>query len=345
MTKTMDYTRYIRLTALLLSVSVFFVLAACSSSDESNTPDPTDGNSGETEESVTLRISTAMDLNNLQMLGFPIFQELVEANSDGRVKVEYVGGPEAIPAFNQGEAIATGAVDMAWVASSYYAEMVPEALVSNFTEFTYEEEIENGAIEYLSSLHEENNIKLIGRAAKGQYSIFLKEEVQSMEDFEGLRIRGTSTYLPLLNALGAVALSMPGEEIYSALERGLVDGTAWASFSITDLALQELIEYRVAPNFNTLDTLIIANLDNWNSIPEDLQTIIQDAAIESYYRMAEELDEHIEKENQLLEEAGVETINLPDGEEFQKLALDESWEWLGETVEDIAELEKYFRKQ
>lgn len=62
---------------------------------------------------------------------------------------------------------------MAWLPTSYYAELVPEALVANFSELTYEEEIERGSIEYLSSLHEQAlNAKLVGRSGMQKYTFY-----------------------------------------------------------------------------------------------------------------------------------------------------------------------------
>ncbi|CAM5184558.1 Solute-binding protein [Ureibacillus acetophenoni] len=110
-----------------------------------------------------------------------------------------------------------------------------------------------GSIEFLSDIHEKKmNAKLVGRSGNAHgnnYTIYLngEREVKSMEDFKGLKIRGTATYAPLLEELGADVISMPGEEIYSALEKGIIDGFTWASYSVLDLGVEDLIAYQVLP--------------------------------------------------------------------------------------------------
>ncbi|RKJ70257.1 hypothetical protein D7X33_23140 [Butyricicoccus sp. 1XD8-22] len=79
------------------------------------------------------------------MLSFPVFKEIVEKESNGRIEVEYVGGPESIPPFNQAESVQNGTIDMGWVAGSYYPDIVPEVLGISFSELSYEQELEKEA--------------------------------------------------------------------------------------------------------------------------------------------------------------------------------------------------------
>ena len=326
--------------ALLFIASILFIVG-CGS-------DNGDNSNGE-DGVYTVRIATAMDRTNPQMAGYPHFERIVEENLGDKVKIQYVGGPESIPAFNQGEAIQNGAIDMSWVASSYYAELVPEALITNFTGYSYEEEREKGSIEYLSSLHEEKmNAVLVGRASElpgGNYTIYLANdiEVNSMEDFDGLRIRGTATYTPLLERMGADTISMPGEEIYSALERGIIDGFAWAAYSVSDLGVEELVGSQVLPKFNRSDQLVLANLDFWNDLPEEIQDGLRDAVIESYYLMQEDISDLEEQEQAELMEHGAKMVELTDGDEYVDIALEASWEWMADRVDDIEALKEYFR--
>ncbi|RKQ35786.1 TRAP transporter substrate-binding protein DctP [Oceanobacillus halophilus] len=328
----------INTTLIAITISLSILLVGCAGDASSK--------GGSDEEVYNLRVATALDLTNNQMDGFPIFKDIVEEKSEGRIQIEHVGGPEAIPGFNQGSAVSNGSIDMSWVFSSYYSENVPEALVSNFTELTYEEELEKGSFEYLSEIHEERmGVKLLGRAAKGKYSIYLNDKVESTEDFEGLSIRGTATYTPLLEGLGADVISMEAGDIYSALERGMIDGFAWANYSVTDIGVQELLKYQVVPDFNTNDLLILINSNTFVELPADLQEIVSEAAVESYFEMAKGVEKVIEDEHKEIEENGAEFIELKDSEKFKEIALENSWEWLETKINsDINELEKYFRK-
>jgi TRAP-type transport system periplasmic protein len=299
------------------------------------------------EEVHTLKIVTAMDLSNPVMAGYPYFEKYLEEHGGGKIKIKYVGGPEAIPPFNQGEAIQNGTVDMAWVPSSYFAELIPEALVANYSELTYEEEIERGSIDYLSSLHEKAmNAKLVGRSGMQQYTIYLEgdQKVESKADLSGLRIRGTGTYLPFIESLGADAISMTGEEIYSGLEKGIIDGYGYSEPSVETLGVTELVTKKIYPLFNRTDNMIIANLESWNRLPVDIQTIITEGTIYAYNEMQKDIEKLIQKENELLESNGAEIVEVTDGEAYVQQARDASWKWLSKRVNDPEELAKYFRK-
>lgn len=322
---------------LLLGFAVIILASACSSSE--------DVKSSENEEKVfTIKTASILDETNVLVKPLNIFKDIVEENSGGRIEIEYIGGPESIPAPNQGEAVQNGTLDLSFNFGSYYAEMVPEVLGINYSELTYEEEIEKGTWDYMNEMHENKNMVTLGRIFPAQFGLFTTEKVESTKDLNGLKIRGSTTYVPTLEAFGAEVLNIEGGEIYSALEKGLVDGVAWATFGVTDIGIEEEIEYQILPHFNKLENIWIMNEDVFNELPENLQEILQESAIEAFYESEEVLEEDYDAEQKVLEDAGVEKITLSDEDEFLKTASDASWKWLDSKVDDPEKLENYFRK-
>ncbi|MFB4164245.1 TRAP transporter substrate-binding protein DctP [Alteribacillus sp. JSM 102045] len=329
------------LSLVIYSFTFLLFVTGCGGESASSSGAQDDGNNNEV---YTLNLATSLDETQVQMAGVPIFEEKVESYSDGRIEINYIGGPEAISGMKQGEAIRSGAIDISWTYSSYYAELIPEVLVTNFTELSYEEELERGSFEYLNELHADMNALILGRTLPSQYRLYLTEEVESAEDLAGLRIRGTSTYVPTLESFGTEAISLESGEVYTALERGMIDGVAYNEFGITDISAEELLEYQVSPSFNTLDGVILMNLDAFEQLPGDLQDVLYTAAIETYYETEEETNDFIEDEKEVLKEAGVEEIKLTNETEFLETSLEASWEWLSERVEDPETLAEYFRE-
>lgn len=324
------------LVLFLVALSALFVLSACGGSTTNTT-----GGS----EKYKIRVALSLDETNPLMLSFPVFKEIVEERSNGRIEVEYVGGPEAIPPFNQAEAVQNGTIDMGWVAGSYYPDIVPEVLGISFSELTYEQELEKGSIEYLSKIHEEKmNVKLIGRAGHGDLTLHVsnEHEIKSSKDLAGLNFRGTSVYVPAIEAAGGSAIALEAGEIYSSLEKGLIDGYGWMNFSLPELGAQELTGYQIEPYIGKADQLILANLNFYNSLPEDLQQLINDAAKEAYFDARDQLDKILEEERKVLTEAGVQFIKLEDAEEYEKLVREKKWEWAATRVNDVEELKSYF---
>ena len=76
----------------------------------------------------------------------PMWVEQIEAGTDGAVQLEWIGGPESIPASEQFDAVSSGVVDIGFNTSSYYGHLMPETLSLHMSPFTPEEERENGLL-------------------------------------------------------------------------------------------------------------------------------------------------------------------------------------------------------
>src|SRR5690606_25205719 len=118
----------------------------------------------------------------------------------------------------------------------------PQALALSISTLSPEEERASGAWEMLSTFHESSiNAKLLGRASVGVgYTIYTSDPVESTQDFAGLRLRGTPTYLPMLNQLDADLMQMPWGDTYTALQQDLVDGFLGPEYGVPALGLTDV---------------------------------------------------------------------------------------------------------
>lgn len=324
------------------------LLTACGSGSSGGGGTETEGEGGSGGENFVLRGATAWPENDIQSTGFFLLQKKVEKASDGRITLEYAGGPESIPPFELGEAVRNGVVDVATISAAYYIPQLPAASALDYSELSPEEERESGALDYMNRLHNETlNAQILSRAgAETSYSLYTKEPVDSMEDFQGLRMRVSPVYVPFIEALGAEPVEMPGGEIYQALERGVIDGFTWPEFGITELGLEEQTACKVTPTYWQIDTVNLMNLDAWNELPPDLQKVVEQAAIEVNEEMAAKVDDYMSEEGEALSKAGVKVCEIPEAEKFTQTADDAGWKWVAENVpsEQAGRLEKLFRK-
>lgn len=328
-------------TCLLLGSLVLFPMACGQGGDGQ-------GEAASEDETFVLRGATAWPETDIQSTGFFLLQEKVEEASEGRVTIEYAGGPEAIPPFELGDAVRNGVVDLAIISAAYYIPELPAASALDYSELTPEEERENGALDYMNELHNETlNAQILSRVSGGtSYSLYTNTPVENIEDFQSLRMRVSPVYVPFVQALEAEAIEMPGGEIYQALERGVIDGFTWPEFGITELGLEEQTACKVEPTYWQIDTVNLMNLDTWNELPDDLQETVEQAAIEVNGEVAAEFEDYVAEEEQSLQEAGVEICEMPEAEEFTQLANDSGWEWVAENVpsEQAEQLEELFRE-
>lgn len=341
---SVNYLYLLIITAFVLMVS----LVACSgptaenttsggSTNAENNEAEGSSNSGNSEssgsdEEVEIRVVTAFPEHDVLSQGYVLFKEYMENNAEN-IKITYIGGPEAIPPFELGEAVRNQVVDIIVTPAAYYSDALPEGLLLSYSELDTEQEIANGAIDYLDQLHQEKlNAKLLGRGSEVKFNFYTLEEINSMEDFEGLNLRGTPTYGPFIEALGAEMISMPGGEIYTSLQRGVIDGYGWGHLGIISEGLHEVTNYVIKPDFYHMDVVLAMNLDKWNELDAGTQQIVMDAIEEMQSRLPDVEAEFAAEEQTIFEEKGIEVIEL--GDEYRDLAYESAWNWMEQHFPD-----------
>ena len=94
---------------------------------------------------VTLRAVSAFQEGTAFAKPFEAFIERVNRDGKGLVKINYIGGPKAMPAFEVGNAVKGGVIDIANVTGAFYTNLMPEAEALKLAERTIQEQRENGA--------------------------------------------------------------------------------------------------------------------------------------------------------------------------------------------------------
>ena len=95
----------------------------------------------------------------------------------------------------------------------------------------------------------------------------------------GLRLRGIPIYREFIQSLGGSVVTLPPNELYTALERNVVDGYGWPITGIFDVALQEHTKYRVDPGFYNVEVGVLVNQATWNRLGAKQKEILQQAAL------------------------------------------------------------------
>ncbi|QBI20081.1 hypothetical protein ER308_11250 [Egibacter rhizosphaerae] len=264
---------------------------------------------------------------------FRLYMDRVEEESDGQIVFEDVAGPETIPTGDQMSTVADGAFDMVLTFTAHAGD-VPEVETAPLSRLTPEEERGSGYYDWFVEAHEERiGVTPIGRATTNSgFQIFSTEPIEGMDDLSGMDIRSHSGYDPFFHALGMETHHMDIGEIYSALDRGVVEAAPYPLY-VYDLGIHEVAEYAVEPAFGTShSTWSYINTDTFEGMSEDLQELMLGVQQD----LEGEIDELIEgwhaEERERLEEAGMEFLSLPEGEaeEFQELYIDSRFEGLVE---------------
>ena len=245
------------------------------------------------------------------------FVDKVNAAGEGVVQIEVRGGPEAIGMFQQPDAVRDGVVDMVYTPGSFYAGALPEKDALVTSNITGAEARANGGIELIDQIHQEKmGVKYLGWFDSGVcYNLWTRDEptldADGNLDVSGLKLRGNAVYNAFFtDYLGAQVIDLPTTEVYSALERGVVDATGWTQIGLIDLKWNVFLNYRIEPCFFSTDLGTIVNLEKWNSLSEESRTILQDVAIAHEAESAAKLGAVRDEDFAKLEEAGMKVVTL-----------------------------------
>ena len=283
-------------------------------------------------EPIVLKAITAWHKTAPDNIPFLLFMETVEKlvaqKYPGELKINYIGGPEAVKTQDQVQALQRGMVDVCYTANAYYVSLMPEVDAMKLSEFTPMEERTRGAWSYWNDLHEKKlKVHYLGRLGHDmKFYLYLTRPIKSA-DLKGLNIRVSPMYLQVIKGLGGNPIVIPPTEVYAALERNVVDGYCWVSVGIRDWGWQRVTKYIVEPGFYRGPNPILVNLNTWNKLPKKFQDLLSDAAIVSEKKAVAYFEDMARKERPLLLREGIQVVELPpaEKEKFLKVAYDEGW--------------------
>lgn len=241
------------------------------------------------------------------------FAERLEEKSDGELNIN-LRGPETVSPFEQLQPVSTGLFDMLFTHGAYHLGETAMAFGMDAVKDDPVARRESGIYELIDAHYQDRNLKLIGvfSAASG-YHFLLSDPIGEDGALEGRKIRASGTYHDMVVELGGSVITMPASDIYSALDRGLVDGAAWPVFGAMDYKWYEVADYMTRPTFGVTNLTLFMNLDSWNSLTEDQQALVEETARELEIEGREHFEKLWAEEDQAMQDAGLEITEFgPD---------------------------------
>ncbi|MBX9825696.1 MAG: TRAP transporter substrate-binding protein DctP [Xanthobacteraceae bacterium] len=229
---------------------------------------------------VTLRAVTSFAEGTQFSKNFERFIQKVNADGKGQVQINYIGGPRAMPPFEVGNAVRTKVVDIANVTGAFYTNLVPEADGLKLIAKPMSEQRQNGTWAFVDQLHQQKiNAHYLARQFHNvPFHIYLNKKIDKM-DFTGLKIRVTPVYKDVVEAMGGTTVTTAPGEVYTALERGVVDGYGWPVSGIFDLGWEKVTKFRLEPAFYSVEVGVLVNNDVWKGLSAAQKKVLSDAAL------------------------------------------------------------------
>ncbi|MGR0279045.1 TRAP transporter substrate-binding protein [Marinomonas dokdonensis] len=269
--------------------------------------------------------------------------------SNGRLNIKVYAAGELVPPLEVFDAVSRGTAEIGHSAAYYWKGKAPAAQFFTAVPFGLTaQEINSwihhgGGLKLWEEIYEPFNlIPMVAGNTGVQMGGWFNKEINSLEDFQGLKMRMPGLGGEVLKKVGGTPVNLPGGEIFTALQSGTIDATEWVG-PYNDLAfgLYKAAKFYYSPGWHEPGSAMeaIFNKDAFEALPTDLQLIVRAAVRQSN---ADMLDEFTALNNAalqtLLNEHKVELKTFPkDVLAALKVAADE-------TLEEVAAADPMSRK-
>ena len=217
---------------------------------------------------------------------FERFAAAVTEKSGGRIEIEALPVNAVVPPGEMMDAVAANIIQGMNGGTGYFiGKDAAFSLLADlnagyenteqFTNWYYE----GGGLEVARELYAQHGLYYIGPVLWGAESIPSKEPLRNISDFEGIKMRSPEGMgAAIWGKLGVGVSTLPGTEVYTALERGKIEATDWGTLGMNDeLGYGKIAPYAIYPGIHSMPAADVSiNLELWNGLPDDLKQVLQD---------------------------------------------------------------------
>lgn len=215
--------------------------------------------------------------------------EMIGSMSGGRLTIQVYGGGELVPPLEAFDAVSQGTAEMGHGAAYYWAGKSPAAQFFAAVPFGMNAQGMNawiytgGGMQLWEEVYAPFNLKPMPAGNTGvQMGGWFNREIKSIEDFKGLKMRIPGLGGKVLAKAGGTAVLSAGGEIYTNLERGVIDATEWVGpYNDYKMGFYKVAKYYYYPGWHEPGTVLetFVNKKAFESLPKDLQEVVTTAAM------------------------------------------------------------------
>ena len=247
----------------------------------------------------------------------------IEKRTNGAVKITMFPGGTLTPADKCYDGVVKGISDIGFSVLAYTRGKFPLTEVSDLPLGIKSGVVATRVInEYYKKFkpNEFDEVKVMYLHGHGPGILHTKKPVNTLDDLKGMKIRCTGMAAKIVTALGGVPVAMPMGETYDALSRGVVDGSMAPQESLQGWKWGEVVKYTIENFGSSYSTgfFVVMNKDKWNSLPPDIQKVIEAVNVEWIEKTGKLWDE-IDKEGR--------EFTLARGNQIIALSREEDEKW------------------
>lgn len=290
-------------------------------------------------------VAASASANEIELKGLSAFpkthkntqgflQYIADVNKVGKglVHIKYIGGPEVTPPPQQPVALRNGLFDLQFGPSAYYLGMFPAGdFTGGFK--TPKEARALGGYKLVDGLMRKGiGAHFIARFYQGLglYMSLPKEapaRADGLPNLTGMKIRSSPAYRDFIKELGGTPVVMSIRQIYTALERGVVDGACGDLDTENEMGLYKFLHVTYEPPFNQAGILLIANAKKWDNLPAKVRNLLTSEAYKYEEITRKQIEDRTAETMTLLKKRGMKFVKLEGktGEHFVDMYMKTPW--------------------
>ncbi len=255
--------------------------------------------------------------------GCKLFAKWVEEATDGQLRIRVFGGGELVPALEVFEAVSSGTAQMGSGASYYWAGRSAATQFFSTVPFGLNAQqmntwlAEGGGMKWWTELYDGFNMVPLNAGNTGvQMGGWFNRKMDTPDDFKGLKMRMPGLGGKVLEKMGGSAVLLAGGEIYTGLERGVIDATEWIGpFHDYHMGFHKIAKYYYYPGWHEPGTTLemVINKRHFNGLPKSFQAIVRQAAARlSQWTLSAFEAKNAEYLTKIKEEGKVQILPFPE---------------------------------
>lgn len=282
-----------------------------------------------TQPAVTLQAISFLPQNDPLAAVIPQWIDMVKKATGGSVTINWKGGPEIVPALEQSAAVRNGVVDIDFNVTAYYATEAPELSAFTLSQLQPWEERQNGFYDFMVERHNNIGLTYLGRWLGEQpFYLWVNKPVAKIDDLKGRSLRTRALYDRFMKALGITPVSVDQGEVYTALQRNIVEGFGWPLLGARASGWTEVTKNIIdIPFYGANNAVILMNPKSWDKLSDQQKAQVQKATADFEHYMVDYFKAENEKERAALVAAGVNFIKFSPEDTTKYLDTAYAVEW------------------
>lgn len=248
-------------------------------------------------------------------------------------------GPDVVPTFEQFQPVQSGMFDLSFTHATYHAGAISTGVGMDATIADPVKRRTSGLFDLLDKEYNKLGIKLVSLPPVAPYHFITKNALAGKSpSLQGLKMRSNPSLQNTILALGGSPVTMAGGEVYTSLQKGVLDGAAWTLVGVKDFKWQEVAGFMVRPTFGSISMMITMNLDKYNALSPEERKWIDEAGKKTELDSDAFFKKLINDEFAFLKSAGMKETNMSadDAKNVEKYWNEGLWKMAQQTNAESA---------